>query len=130
MSQNTRLLRVQNEYFTAGAVWNKSFGLWSCIQSAPIIRWMRVKTPTEAKMELRRLGCSFEWVESLSESVCNTAPSKHSAEPQAQGSETPGLEAPRRLTPLAATAGPQPTDRRPAKLSNRETTQEPVTTQT
>lgn len=57
-----RLMRVTNEYFSAGAVWKKSMGSWVCISSAPIIAWMRKCDPGRAKLECARRGLVVEWI--------------------------------------------------------------------
>lgn len=57
-----RLLRVKNEYFDCQAIWRKKEGVWTCVSAAPIIRWMVGKTPAEAKIELVKRGCSYEWL--------------------------------------------------------------------
>jgi hypothetical protein len=59
----TKLLRVCTEYYTAGAVWEKVFGVWSCARTAPILHWMRGKTPAQVHLELIRLGAEFQWLE-------------------------------------------------------------------
>lgn len=57
----TRLLGVQNEYFTAGAVFERREGVWRVKECAPILHWMR-KVPFERiKLELLKRGCSWEW---------------------------------------------------------------------
>ncbi len=140
MSRPTRLLRVQNDYFTAGAVWEKIGGFWSCTKPAPIIGWMRGKTPDAAKFELLRLGCSFEWLNTpISVAACNTAPSPQkdasepTADPLSPGNRTPGSgRTSKACAPLATTADHQPTDSRcthAAQTPNREPRPYPVTTQ-
>ncbi len=57
-----RLMQAQNEYFTAGAVWERKDGLWRCIEAAPILDWMRKCTPESAKLELARRGCEWVWL--------------------------------------------------------------------
>lgn len=57
-----RLMRAQNEFFTAGAIWQRCDGQWSCTLAAPILRWMLKLDPATAKIELARRGCSWEWV--------------------------------------------------------------------
>lgn len=57
-----RLLRVETEYFTAGAVFEKIFGLWSCTQAAPIIRWMVGKDVMAIKVALLKMAARYEWV--------------------------------------------------------------------
>ena len=55
------LLRVVTDYFVAGAVFQKKWGIWSCIEAAPIIAWMK-RTPLEQiKASLIKMGASWEW---------------------------------------------------------------------
>ena len=63
--EDTRLLRVQNDYFTAGAIWLRTDGVWSCIDAAPIIAWMRRTPFDQIKNELLKRGCSWEWLREL-----------------------------------------------------------------
>lgn len=56
-----RLMRCQNDYFVAGAVWRRKDGIWSCIRAAPIIKWMLGMSPESAKMNLAKRGCSWQW---------------------------------------------------------------------
>lgn len=56
------LLWVSNDYFTAGAVWKRIFGVWSCIKAAPIIKWMVGMNKDKAKLELLRKGCTYQWI--------------------------------------------------------------------
>lgn len=62
LSYQKRLLQAQNDYFCAGAVWERIDGHWRCTEAAPIIAWMRKMSPAEAKLELARRGCSWEWI--------------------------------------------------------------------
>jgi hypothetical protein len=57
-----KLLQATNEYFCAGAVWERIDGLWKCTEAAPIIGWMRGMSPPAAKLELARRGCQWEWI--------------------------------------------------------------------
>jgi hypothetical protein len=52
-------LRVQTEFFTAGAVWQKIYGIWSCTSAAPKIRWLQGMNPAQAKLALERMNASF-----------------------------------------------------------------------
>jgi hypothetical protein len=62
LPNQTLLLRASNDFFVAGAIWRRKDGQWACIQTAPILRWMLKLSPTEAKLELARRGCSWEWI--------------------------------------------------------------------
>ena len=55
------LLRVKNEYLTAGAVWVRRNGVWFCQQAAPILRWMRGMEIGKVKVELLRKDCTWDW---------------------------------------------------------------------
>ena len=57
-----KLLRVESEYFVAGAVFEKIYGIWSCTRSAPIIRWMMGKQPAEIKVALLKMEAQWEWL--------------------------------------------------------------------
>jgi hypothetical protein len=35
-----KVLQAKNEYFCAGAVWERIDGIWRCTEAAPIIKWM------------------------------------------------------------------------------------------
>lgn len=62
MTTPTRLLRVQTSYFTAGAVWSKIYGVWSCTHAAPILHWMRGLSPGDAKLALLRMNATFDFL--------------------------------------------------------------------
>lgn len=57
-----QLLRVETDYFVAGAVWKKIAGAWSCTQAAPIIRWMKGRTPEQVKLALLNKGAYYQWL--------------------------------------------------------------------
>lgn len=57
-----RLMQAKNDYFCAGAVWERKDGIWRCIEAAPILRWMLKMTPESAKLELARKGCDWKWL--------------------------------------------------------------------
>src|SRR6185503_1284402 len=59
----TRLLKIQTEYFRAGAVWKKVYGIWSCTSAAPIVRWMKGKSKEQVHLELLKMGAVFQWVD-------------------------------------------------------------------
>lgn len=58
----TRLLRVETEYFVAGAVFAKIGGIWSCTLAAPIIRWMVGKNAGTIKLALLRMNAKWQWM--------------------------------------------------------------------
>jgi hypothetical protein len=58
----SRLLRVETDYFVAGAVWEKIGGAWSCVHAAPILRWMKGKNSDEAKLALLRMGAKYDFI--------------------------------------------------------------------
>lgn len=59
----TLLMRATNEYFTAGAVWVRRANVWTCTEAAPILRWMKGMNRDQAKIELLRRGCTWEWID-------------------------------------------------------------------
>lgn len=58
----SRVMQVSNEYFTAGAVWERRANVWGCVQAAPIIKWMVGMNSDKAKIELLKRGCRWEWL--------------------------------------------------------------------
>ncbi len=56
-----RLLVVRTGYFTAGAVFKRSNGVWACVRAAPIIKWMVRKSPDGIKVALLKMGADWEW---------------------------------------------------------------------
>lgn len=61
-SPRERTLWVQTDYFTAGAIWQKLYGVWSCKKAAPILAWMYRKTPAEVHLALLKMGADFQWL--------------------------------------------------------------------
>lgn len=57
-----RVLRVETHYFCAGSLWEKIGGTWSCVQAAPILRWMIGKTPDTVKLALLKMGARYEFL--------------------------------------------------------------------
>ena len=57
----TKVLRVQNEYFTAAAVFNRNAGFWTLAQCAPILNWMRRTAIDRIPLELLKRGCRWQW---------------------------------------------------------------------
>lgn len=57
-----KCLRVSTEYFTAGAEFEKVCGRWECVETAPILRWMRGKGPADIKLCLLRMNAQWEWI--------------------------------------------------------------------
>jgi hypothetical protein len=57
-----RLLQVQTEYFCAGAVFRKLYGVWSCTETAPVLHWMKGRDMAYIKLALLRMGADFIWV--------------------------------------------------------------------
>lgn len=109
-------------------------GIWSCTSAAPIIRWMVGKTPAAAKIELRRLGCSFEWIDRSNLTACNTArPSEgKSSKTATQGTAALQADAPASLKGLRTLGNApcsEPTGIRVSPPINREPAPYPVTTQ-
>lgn len=52
-----RLLRVETEYFVAGAIFHGP----KCVHAAPILNWMRVKTPAQIHTALLKMGARWSW---------------------------------------------------------------------
>lgn len=59
----TRLLRVTTDYFCAGAIWKKISGVWSCINAAPILKWMVGMNSDKAKLALLKMGANYEFLD-------------------------------------------------------------------
>jgi len=57
----TRLLVANNDFFTAGAVWTRENGQWTCTRTAPCLYFLRHTTPATAKLELAKRGYSWQW---------------------------------------------------------------------
>jgi len=58
-----RILRVVAPHFVAGAVWVKEYGQWKCSDRvAPIIKWMRLKTPDQIVRYLKKKGWEYQWL--------------------------------------------------------------------
>jgi hypothetical protein len=55
------LLKVQAEYFRAGAIWQKLNGVWSCTRAASVLRWMRGMNQNQAGLCLLKMGARYEW---------------------------------------------------------------------
>lgn len=64
----TRFLRVETEYFTAGAVFTK-YGFWACTKAAPILHWMVGMTGSQAHLALLKMGARWSWLEKHSSDV-------------------------------------------------------------
>ena len=56
-----RLMRCWNEYWEADATWRRKEGIWVCVAASGVIRWMKGMNPVQAKFELDRRGCQWEW---------------------------------------------------------------------
>lgn len=57
-----KLLMVTGNGFIAGAQWEKRRGEWACVNSAPIIKWMRGMSPRSAVERLKRSRLAYEWI--------------------------------------------------------------------
>ena len=57
-----KLLRVQTDYFTAGALWEKIGGLWSCTRAAPILHWMKGRSPSQSAAALEKMGAHYQFL--------------------------------------------------------------------
>lgn len=66
VSEKTKLLRVTDPHFVAGAVWEKRHDgeQWVCSgETAPILRWMRGKPAVDVAPYMLRRGWKWEWVD-------------------------------------------------------------------
>jgi len=61
------LLRVTAPHFVAGAIWKKVNNRWTCIQAAPIIKWMIDKSPVEVQYYLNKRKWKYEWLHTKGE---------------------------------------------------------------
>lgn len=52
---------VKNQYWQASCRWRRLNNVWACIQADPTIRWMIGSCPDKVKLELLRLGCSWNF---------------------------------------------------------------------
>jgi hypothetical protein len=58
-----KLLRVETEYYVAGAVFGKLRGQWVMVgPCAPILMWMHGLSAGEIHLELLRLGAKWGWL--------------------------------------------------------------------
>jgi hypothetical protein len=65
----SRLLRVESDYFVAGALFNGA----RCVRAAPILHWMVGKAPEYIKAALLKMEAAWTWL-----------PGKHAARQRAQ----------------------------------------------
>lgn len=57
-----KILRVKNEFFQSAAKWKKTGNDWVCFEATNPIQWMKGMLGMEAKRELIKLGCDWEWI--------------------------------------------------------------------
>jgi hypothetical protein len=57
-----KLLRVETDYFVAGALWEKIGGCWSCTKAAPIIKWMRGRSAQQVAAALEKMGADYQFL--------------------------------------------------------------------
>lgn len=62
LPDRTRVMRCENEFIKAGSVWVKVGGGWVCSESSPEISWMIGMNHSQAKLELIRMGMTWEWI--------------------------------------------------------------------
>lgn len=62
LAPDTKLLRVTTGYFVAGAIWEKTYGVWSCTHTAPILRWMKGMNASQASLALAKMGADYQWI--------------------------------------------------------------------
>lgn len=58
-----KILWVRWKDVTAGAVWVKENSLWRCVFCAPILGWMRSRSPEYVRDRLIAMGAEWEWLE-------------------------------------------------------------------
>lgn len=89
MTPPTKLLRVSTDYFVAGAIWSKIYGVWSCTDAAPILHWMRGLTTAAAKIALLKMGAAFEWIAPSQQATPSPSPMRPVAQPAPDTQGTP-----------------------------------------
>lgn len=61
-SRRERLLRVEAPHFVAASVWRQDeSGVWRCTLAAPILAWMKSKTPGQVREYLESKGWRWTW---------------------------------------------------------------------
>lgn len=98
-----RLLRVSCEHFTAGAIWKRTDGIWSCTRTAPIISWMRGMSPADAKFELARRNLDFSFLPLTTDPV--RSPQDASSRPRPYQQHSDQSPSPAMLTPSGLLTG-------------------------
>lgn len=53
---------METDYFVAGAVWEKIGGAWSCTHAAPILRWMKGRSPQQVSAALLKMGADYQFL--------------------------------------------------------------------
>ncbi len=48
--------------FSVQSIWEFKEGIWVCTIAASEISWMKGMGPADAKFEMARRGCSWEWL--------------------------------------------------------------------
>lgn len=57
-----KLLRVQTDYFVAGAVFRRLDNAWTCLRAAPILRWMTHRPVDQIAANLLKMGARCDWL--------------------------------------------------------------------
>jgi len=57
----TLLLRVETDYFVAGAVYEKVFKEWRCVRTAPILKWLKELPLAQTKIALLKMDATWSW---------------------------------------------------------------------
>ncbi len=58
-----RRLSVTSEFASGAATYRRREGIWTCIQADPDLWWLRGLSPAEARVELVRRRCDYEWLD-------------------------------------------------------------------
>lgn len=56
------LLRVTAPHFVAGVVFTKASGHWEITNVAPILQWMRDRSPREIEKYITSKGWEYQWI--------------------------------------------------------------------
>jgi hypothetical protein len=60
----TRYLHASNQYWSGVSKWILFEGIWTCVgPEKGRLSFLMGRTPSEAKKDLEKLGCKWEWRE-------------------------------------------------------------------
>ena len=57
-----KIMAAKNEFHQGHAVWEKSDGIWSCVQAGAGLEWLVGLEKITAKIELAKRGFEWEWL--------------------------------------------------------------------